>query len=265
MIESSNRAFLYGESIFTTMKMVDGLVLDWDYHFDRLRKGVEFLYGPFIEGDDWVLSLKNRLETRLENETGDKILRVSLYREQQERGLRPLHHMSVSELKFHLFVTHPETASTKSVSLRTTPAIPRPLWWPGFLKAGSYLETIIAQKKFLQPQDDDLLFLSRDDTVLETSIANIFMVRHNKLYTPPPGPNVLEGVMRKKILELGPAYFSECLETESTLSQALKADLIFCCNSVRGPYLVNKIDDCDIAREAEALEKFEDLKKKVMV
>lgn len=262
MNERVSRAFLYGESVFSTMKMVDGLVMHWDYHFDRLRKGVEFLYGPFTEAD-WKLTLKNHLENRLEQETGDKIIRLTIHREQHERGLRSLHHLSVHDLKFHVSVSLFEATDGKGVSLRTAPAIPRPGWWPSYLKAGNYLETIISQRKHLQSHDDDLLFLSHADTLLETSIANIFTVRHHKLYTAPAGPNVLEGVTRRKVLEEGKSFFSECLEVESTLEQALKADVVFCSNSVKGLFLVNRIDDYEIKCTPEALEKFEMLRKKI--
>lgn len=237
--------------------------MDWDYHFDRLRKGVEFLFGPFPDDGDWELNFRNRLEARLGIENGDKVLRLCVYLDQHERGLRISHPVTVGELRLHLLVSTLDPSESKSVNLRTTAALPRPLWWPSFLKAGNYLETILAQKMVLQTGDDDLLFLSHTDTVLETSIANIFIVRHNKLYTPPLSANVLDGVMRKKIINSAHEFFSECQESGSSLEQTLKADLVFCCNSVKGLFLVNQIDGHDIQAIPAAMEKFSALKKRV--
>lgn len=263
MNESVNRAFMYGESVFTTMRMVDGNLRDWELHFERLRKSAEYVYGPFREGDDWQLLLRDRLENRLEQEQGEKILRVTLYREQEkERGLLTNRLVSLMDIKIHVD-THPfepERWEGKNVHLRSVTASMKPSWWPSYLKAGSYLETILAQKKFITPGDDDLLFLSNDDTVLESSVANIFVCRHDKLYTAPAGPNVLEGVMRKRVLEHAPGIFSSVAEKESTLKEILKADGVFGTNSVRGLFLVSKIDDHEIATSTDFLERFVQLK-----
>lgn len=130
-METASRAFLYGESVFTTMRMVDGVVRDWDLHFDRLKRGVEFVYGPFSDGDDWALYFKNRLEARYQQEVGNKILRLTIYRE-QARGLKCEKVISVSSLKTHLLSStfDPTRVENKMIKLRTCPAIPRPLWWP---------------------------------------------------------------------------------------------------------------------------------------
>ena len=202
MSESINRAFYYGESIFTTMRLMNGQIVDWEYHFDRLKKGAEFLYGPFSDGDDWSMLLRGRLEDRAFLEGGDKVVRLTIYRD-QARGLLRSGIVSVNDLKIHIHSSpyDPSRSEGKKLHLRTCGMSKRPHWWPSFLKAGSYLETILAQKMFMRPGDDDVLFLSPQDTVWESSVANIFVVRHNKLYTAPTGPNVLDGVMRRKVIE----------------------------------------------------------------
>ncbi|HXH75761.1 MAG TPA: aminotransferase class IV [Bacteriovoracaceae bacterium] len=247
------------------MRMINGELRDWDLHFERLRKGIDYLYGPFSNEDNWVALLKNRLEACCQHEEGDKIVRITVYRH-QERGLRRTGLISVADLKINCFASPYEAFRTegKSVRLRTCAAFIKPHWWPAFLKAGSYLDVILAQKLFLKDHDDDLLFLSHDDTILESSVANIFTVRHNKLYTAPLGPNVLEGTMRKKVLEVAHEFFDDLMETQTTLEQAMKGDAVFGSNSVRGLFLVNAIDDHDIAYTKEFKEKFELLRAKVM-
>ncbi len=252
---------MYGESVFTTMRLLDGTLSDWDLHYDRLQKGVEFLYGPFTDGDDWTHKLKNRLESKFLDLSGDKILRLSVYRE-QSRGLIRSGLISVTDLKVHLSQGPLDQSRyiDKTIKLRTCPAPMRPHWWPSFLKAGNYLETILAQKMFMRPDDDDVLFLSQDDTVLESSVANIFVVKHDKLYTAPLGANVLDGVMRKKIILSAPDVFKDVDETETTIEQLFKADAVFGCNSVRGLFIIDRIDDHEIKYNEEFKVKFERLK-----
>jgi branched-subunit amino acid aminotransferase/4-amino-4-deoxychorismate lyase len=262
---SLNRAFMYGESVFTTMRMVNGEVKDWDLHFDRLKKGVDFVYGPFTDEGSWVALLKNLLEAKFQALSGDQVIRLTVFRE-QARGIVRSGMISVSELSITASATAFDSSrvENKMVKLRTCPAQRRPLWWPSTLKAGNYLETILSQKMFLKADDDDLLFLAPDDTILESSVANIFVVRHGKIYTAPLGPNVLDGVMRRKVIQHSKEFFLDVEESASRIDQALKADAVFGSNSVRGLFLVDRIDDYEISYHKDFLEKFLKLKDKVM-
>jgi 4-amino-4-deoxychorismate lyase len=265
VIDQLNRAFMYGESVFTTLRVLNGIPQDWNLHFDRLRKGVEFMYGPFTDGDDWVTLFRNRVETKFSNLNGDKVLRITVYRD-AVRGLLRGSLVSISDIKIHFLETPftPERITGKPLKLRTCSVSMRPSWWPSYLKAGNYLETILSQKVYLKPEDDDLLFLSPDELVLESSVANIFIVRHDKLYTPPLGPNVLDGVMRKKVIQAAPDHFANVEESSTTREQLIKADAVFGSNSVRGLFLVDRIDDYEISYSQEFMDKFEKLKSAVM-
>jgi 4-amino-4-deoxychorismate lyase len=265
MSESINRAFMYGESVFTTMRMVNSHVSDWDFHFDRLKKGLDFVYGPFPDGDNWALRLKNRLEERLDAENGDHVIRLTLYRE-QARGLISTGLISVNDLKINLSASHYDSSmsDTRLHKLRICTAVMRPQWWPDFLKAGSYLETILAQKVFMKPGDDDVLFLSPKNTILSTSMANIFMVRENKLFTAPTGPNVLAGIMRKKVIHEAHDFFAGFKESETNVEQLGKVDAVFGTNSVKGLFLVDRIDDFQFQYSQAFLANFEALRKRVI-
>lgn len=243
--------------------MTDSQVKNWPEHFERLRKGAEFLYGPFPE-EDWGLKLKHRLELQLEQEKGDRILRLALYLDQEQRSLA-LSPQHISSLKIHLKSEPlmPESG-LPSLKLRSCAAPVRPNWWPAYLKCGQYLESILARKIFLKPGDDDLLFLAHDDVVSETTVANVFVVKNNILYTSPIGPQVLEGVMRSKILEIGANYFSGVQETASSYEQLLRADVVFVTNSVHGLQLVKSFDDHDLKISDEWIATLSRLREKVL-
>ncbi len=263
-MSEGNRAFLYGESVFTTMRMVEGVLKDWDLHFERLRKGVDFLYGPFKDTVSWVAIFKNELEVKMQNLEGNRVVRLTVYRE-QARGLVKANPVSVFDLKIHVSATSFETpqAENKMYKLRSCPVNKRPYWWPDFLKCGNYLETILTQKMYMQPGDDDILFLSPLDTLLETSIANIFIVINNKLYTAPTGPNVLEGITRKKVITAAKDYFNQFEEADIGLDQAFRAEAVFGTNSVKGLFLVDQIDGREITYTKQFIENFEHLKNRV--
>lgn len=257
---------MYGESVFTTMRMIDGVVKDWNLHFERMRRGVEFVYGPFTDDKDWVAILKNRMEGTFQDLTGDKVVRLTVYRE-QARGLIKTGLISSQDLKINInhSVFDLSRIDDRPLKLRTCGISKRPHWWPPYLKTGNYLETILSQKIYLKPGDDDVLFLDAKDQILESSVANIFVVRHNKLYTAPTGPNVLEGVMRRKVCDVAMDYFNDFEESETSMDQLLKADAVFGSNSVRGLFLVDRIDDNEITYTEEFIRKFELLKNRVLL
>lgn len=257
---------MYGESVFTTMRIINGELQDWDLHFDRMKKGVEFIYGPFTDSEDWHLQLKTKIENKFLDLNGDKVLRLTVYRE-QGRGILKGSPISINDLSINTSFSplDPNRYMEKRIKLRTCPATERPHWWPSYLKAGNYLDTILKQKIYLRPEDDDVLFLSSADTVLESSVANIFVVRHDKLYTAPLGPNVLEGVMRKKIIHVALDYFKDCIESETTVEQLFKADAIFGSNSIRGLFLIDRIDDYEISYSEDFIDKFNLLKNRVFL
>ncbi len=248
------------------MRMQNGVLHDWEMHFDRLKKSSEFIYGPFTDKEDWITRLKTRLETKLSEFDGDKVLRITIYLE-QERGILRGNLIASSDLRFHInsALFDPSRFENKMLKLRTCPISPRPHWWPSYLKTGNYLETILCQKIYMRPGDDDVLFLSQEDTILESSVANIFVVRHNKLFTAPTGPNVLDGIMRRKVIKVAQDYFDDFDEAETTMEQLLRADAIFGSNSIRGLFLVDRIDDYEISYTEEFLDKFLKLKNKVLL
>ena len=196
----------------------------------------------------------------------DKVLRLTVFRD-QNRGLLRLGPISVTDLSVHVNYSalDPTRYQEKNIKLRTAPAPERPHWWPSFLKAGNYLDTILRQKMYLQPGDDDLLFLSSSDTILESSVANLFVVRHNKLYTPPLGPNVLDGVMRKKVISVAGNFFDEINEVETTMEQLYKADAVFGTNSIRGIFLIDRIDGHELNCPEDFLKKFNLMKASVFI
>jgi branched-subunit amino acid aminotransferase/4-amino-4-deoxychorismate lyase len=255
---------MYGESVFTTMKMISGSVLDWSYHFDRLRQGVEFVYGPFTEGDNWEAILRSRIEQIMTQVSGDKVIRLVVYLD-GKRGILKHSLISVTDLLINISSSafDPGQTHSRGLKLRVVQAPVRPAWWPSFLKAGNYFETILTQKMFLKSDDDDLLFISSSGEVLESSVANIFILRNNTLYTAPAGPNVLQGVMRRKVIERGVEVFAHVIEAAATIPQLMEADAVLGSNSVRGLFLIQKVDDKEFIYDQNFLEQFETLRSKV--
>ena len=43
LFNTGNRSFKYGDGLFETIKVVDGKLMYWDDHYNRLKKGIDLL------------------------------------------------------------------------------------------------------------------------------------------------------------------------------------------------------------------------------
>ncbi len=77
----------------------------------------------------------------------------------------------------------------------------------------------------------DVIFMNEKEEITEGCISNIFVLQDGVYLTPPVSSGLLNGVLRKKILEKFPKYFREKRITKDML---YKSNKIFICNSVRG-------------------------------
>ena len=68
---------------------------------------------------------------------------------------------------------------------------------------GGYVNSALASDEARQCGFDEAIFLNESGHVAEGATCNIFMVRKGKLITPPVTENVLEGITRHSVMELG--------------------------------------------------------------
>lgn len=259
-MDNSSRAFLYGESVFTTMRMISGEVKDWDLHFDRLKRGIDFVFGP-IDDSLW-LPFKLMIEEKTKRLSGSKALRVTVFA-RGDIGFKPLK-ANLEELEVVITERPLPDLDLRPRRLKSVRRPGRPNFWPSFLKAGSYLETLLTQKYMLNSGDDDLLFCDESGNIEESSVANIFIVQGTTLITPALGPNVLEGITRKKVLDVAPLFFDKTSEESISLNEKFHADGIFLSNSIRGIFLVDRIDDFEISYSEKFLKTFNELREMVL-
>lgn len=76
---------------------------------------------------------------------------------------------------------------------------------------------------------DEVLFINEQGVLTEGSRTNIFLQKGGKLQTPQLGDGVLNGCLRRELIETG-----QCIEATLLPSDLLTADAVFLGNSLRG-------------------------------
>jgi branched-subunit amino acid aminotransferase/4-amino-4-deoxychorismate lyase len=85
-----------------------------------------------------------------------------------------------------------------------------------------------------QHQLDDCVLVNDKGHIIESISSNIFAVKNGVLYTPPVSDGCVNGVMRKKIIEIAAVNKIAVYENSITQSVLLGADELFLTNTIKG-------------------------------
>ncbi|SHJ49290.1 branched-chain amino acid transaminase [Tepidibacter formicigenes] len=93
---------------------------------------------------------------------------------------------------------------------------------------GGYLNSALASLEALQNGYDEAILLTDDGYVCEGPGENIFIVKNNKLITPPPSDNILEGITRDTVMRIAKEELGmEVVERSIARSELYSADEVF--------------------------------------
>jgi branched-chain amino acid aminotransferase len=231
IIGAQNRGLRYGDGIFETIKLKNGKLILSDEHFARLWKGMQLLkfeipkfFSPEkLEAEILLLAGKNKLtaaRVRLTIIRGDG----GIY---DAKNHIPNYIMEATAL--------PEdngSLNSNGLQLCFYEAAKKSMDGFSNCKTNNYLPYFMGALYAKENHCNDAIILNTDGNVCDSTIANIFFVKENVVYTPALTQGCVAGVMRKflidKIRELGFAVN----ETIITKKDLLEADEIFLSNSI---------------------------------
>ena len=115
---------------------------------------------------------------------------------------------------------------------------------------GGYVNAAFAAEDAHAAGYDDAILLTADGHVAEASAANLFVVTGSELATPPLSDDVLTGITRRAILEIGTAAGLQVVERRIDRSELYLADEVFLTGTGVQLAPVSSIDDRPIGSGA---------------
>lgn len=240
-ILAGNRAFLYGDSIFETVKILDGKVLFLEDHYFRLMSAMRIVRMEIPMNFTMEYFEEQILSTAAsENFSGSCRARISVYR--KEGGFYLPKDNNVS---FLITVLPLEDSVYRIEKDQYEVEL-----YKDFIVTKHLLSTIKSSNRMINITGsifadengyDNCLLINDEKNVIEALNGNLFMLMGNKLVTPPISEGCLNGVMRKQILAL--AKKIETIEVEEAPISPFdlqKADELFITNVVRGIQPITK-------------------------
>lgn len=240
-ILAGNRAFLYGDSVFETVKILDGKVLFLEDHYFRLMSAMRIVRMEIPMNFTMEYFEEQILSTAAsENFSGSCRARISVYR--KEGGFYLPKDNNVS---FLITVLPLEDSVYRIEKDQYEVEL-----YKDFIVTKHLLSTIKSSNRMINVTGsifadengyDNCLLINDEKNVIEALNGNLFMLMGNKLVTPPISEGCLNGVMRKQILAL--AKKIETIEVEEAPISPFdlqKADELFITNVVRGIQSITK-------------------------
>ncbi len=231
-----NRAFLYGDSIFETLRVENGKILFFEQHSERLISGMKVLkYNIPKKFTVFKEHLKNEITGLLNRNRifGSARVRISVFR--KTGGLYTpktndvnyvISASKINESNFQI--------NKKGLTISVFDEIKKPVnIFSPYKTANSLIYTLAGIYKISKGVDDCLIINERNE-IIEAVSSNLFIVNNKILYTPPVSSGCINGIMRNTILELAekhkiPFRFKNIKEPD-----LLNAEEIFLTNSISG-------------------------------
>lgn len=195
---SQNRAFLYGDALFETIKMSAGKILFFENHLERLFKGLHYF--------QYRVPKKYLSPTFFEKEirkiaSGNARIRLTVFR--TNGGLytptnnRPQFLIETTPLQSSGF-----SLNKKGLQLGIFEDIKLSCAAISNLKTCNSSPYILAGLNKKVRNLDDVIMLNEKDRISEASSSNIFLIKKNNIITPALSEGCIEGTMRKTILNI---------------------------------------------------------------
>lgn len=238
---TQNRAFLYGDAVFETVKIVKGKILFLEDHYFRLMASMRILRME-IPMNFTMEYFEEQLLSVVENNgfSDSARARITVYRNDGGYYLPITNDIS--------FLIHTSSLDNQSFVLETKEC--EVDLYKDFYISKQLLSTLKTTNKVVNVTAsiyanenglDNCILLNENKNVVEVLQGNIFMLQGNTLITPPISEGCINGVMRKQVLALAKTIEGlEVIEEIISPFDLQKADELFFTNVIKGIQSITK-------------------------
>lgn len=236
-----DRALLYGDGIFETIRVYAGEPYLLDVHLKRMAHGcsVIMLPAPDREIKRWV---REALDA---NDLSDAYLRIAITRGPTGGLWHDLENSCPTVLILCKPYHPPDFGEGLTLRLSTFRSDEQsPLTR---IKHTGLLWKIMARREATQAGVNDAIMLNTKGYVAEATSANAFWIRDGVLYTPSLDSGILAGITRGVVLEIAREQGIEAIEGHFAFEELLAAEEAFLTSSTWELAPVRSVEDMTFA------------------
>jgi branched-chain amino acid aminotransferase len=234
IVNAGSRGLRYGDGVFETMKLVNGVIQLEVFHFERLFGALELLQfnipvhftDAFLREEILSVCTKNNL---------NKAARIRLNIFRKDGGLYdPVDHIpnfviEARELPDNYFRLNENglIIEVYKEAMKSCDAFSN-------LKSNNYLPYIMGALYAKQNKLNDCLILNTHERICDATIANVFWAYNKSIFTPPLSEGCIAGVMRRHLLQILPLQGYEVQEKNLEPADLQQAEELFLTNATSG-------------------------------
>ncbi len=242
IVPAQNRGLRYGDGVFETIKLKNGKLILAEEHFERLWKGMEMLQfniGKIFTKEKLIeevaeLAKKNNLITAR--------IRLTIIRGNggiyDAKNHMPNYIIEAIEL--------PEgngELNSNGLQLCIYNAAKKNIDSFSNLKTNNYLPYFMGALFAKENHCNDALIVNAEGNICDTTIANIFYIKDEAIFTPALSQGCVAGVMRKWLIEKIQTLGFDVHQTTITKEDLLGADEVFLSNSIYNIRWVGSLEE----------------------
>ena len=227
-IDPGDRGLAYGDGLFETMRVHDGVILWLDTHLERLKLGAQRLGIGLPDDATLRAEIASMCASR---ETA--VLKLIITRGAGGRGYAPpdpAQPMWMLSLHDAPIPMQDVTAAWCEARISEQPAL-------AGIKHCNRLEQVLARREAVDAGADEGLMCDAAGHVIAATSANLFVRDGEGWITPPVDRCGVAGVCRDWILRQAPVR-----EAMLDRDAVLRSPAVFLCNAVRGILPVRRLD-----------------------
>ena len=245
-ISPFDRGFSYGDGIFRTLKIVNGLPQHWPQHYQKLVAdcaviGIVCPSAELLMSDFLQLFV---IDATLNEVATDKVAvaKIIITRGESKRGYAPpaittpMRVILKSAMRQYADVNYAEGVRLHvcETKLAAQPKL-------AGIKHLNRLENVMARMEWQDETHFDGLMLDQQDNVIECTMSNIFARFNDTLVTPDLSQCGVAGITRQAIIGLSDPLKLKIEITQLSLQRLIEADEVIICNSLYGAFQVRNI------------------------
>lgn len=238
-----DHGFLYGDGIYETMRVYDGVIFLIEEHLKRLRRSASLIGLTITRSDD---DIKRALyETLIANTLSDAYVRLTISRGAGEIGLDPdLCKEPTFIVIAQKYKNYPRSYYEEGISLKIA-SVRRNLKeaLDPQIKSLNFLNNILAKIEAGKAGANEAIMLNAAGHLAEGTISNIFFLKGGVLNTPSIGCGILDGITRALVIRLAVQNSIAVREGEFGPEELSGASEVFITNSTMEVMPVSRVDE----------------------
>ena len=237
-----DRGLLFADAVYEGFGILDGQIVDFIYHMQRLEQSLAKIAIPVTFTTDSMFHDMMALIEKNAVKNGFLYLHVT-----RGAGDRAFHYHHAYIPNIFAFTQGEKFATDNippAITLRTAPDL---RWARRDIKSTNLLAQVMAKHAAHKAGDYEALMIDQDGYVTEAGSSSFLFIKDNELFIRPVTNEILNGITRQTMLRVAKQMDLKFVERIYKLDEVLQADEALITASSIYVLPVSKIDDHMIA------------------